>query len=471
VRTNVDVTGVRPAPSYLDAVSERAAKSTGPITGFVAALLGTIAVIVLFPEQPSPRGALMVPAALLAISIIIVPFLRAVTGAATKMNAENFVALGFVYWLLLDLVQGAYDLRDASDEALRLAMIAIGLSAAAMWLGVAGRTWRLPRGLMGLAATSLDSKTAWKLVPICFALGMLNYAYAVNFDIPLMFSYLGQNRWEVPWGRGQLGGWSSFIDQLPYFGYVLPSLTAVLLVRRGFRFTTLLAIGMSVVMLLFLAQGGGRRIIGVTCGAALIVWVQLQPRLNVRKVLTIVVAVISLLWLMQFMLNVRTVGYAEFAFRGESEYDYLHVDDNFLRLAQVIQIVPAERDHVYGKQLIFAAVRPVPRVFWPNKPVDPGFDLPSEVGLRGVSLSTSIIGEWYLSFGWIGVLLGGWLHGRLAGSANGLRLVGNHNPVVFALAVMVLVAGMRSMQDLVIMSYALVAWWAANRLIVKNARS
>jgi hypothetical protein len=174
---------------------------------------------------------------------------------------------------------------------------------------------------------------------------------------------------------------------------------------------------------------------------------------------------------MQFMLNVRTVGYAEFAFRGESEYDYLHVDDNFLRLAQVIQIVPAERDHVYGKQLIFAAVRPVPRVFWPNKPVDPGFDLPSEVGLRGVSLSTSIIGEWYLSFGWIGVLLGGWLHGRLAGSANGLRLVGNHNPVVFALAVMVLVAGMRSMQDLVIMSYALVAWWAANRLIVKNARS
>jgi hypothetical protein len=29
---------------------------------------------------------------------------------------------------------------------------------------------------------------------------------------------------------------------------------------------------------------------------------------------------------------------------------------------------------------------------------------------------------------------------------------------------MVLVSGMRSMQDLVIMSKALVAWWAANRL-------
>ena len=30
-----------------------------------------------------------------------------------------------------------------------------------------------------------------RLVPICFVLGMLNFAYAVDFDIPEMFSYLG----------------------------------------------------------------------------------------------------------------------------------------------------------------------------------------------------------------------------------------------------------------------------------------
>jgi oligosaccharide repeat unit polymerase len=465
----VDVTRLGTAHPSLDAAAGRAAIATGPLVGFVAALLGTLGVIVLFPQYPSPRGALMVPAAVLSLSIIVVPFLRAVTGAATRMNAENFVALGFIYWLLLDLIQGAYDLRDASDEALRLALIGIGLSAAAMWLGAAARAWRVPRGLLALASTSLDSRMAWKLVPICFVIGMFNYAYSVNFDIPVMFSYLGMNRWEVPWARGQLGGWSSFIDQLPYFGYVLPSLTAVLLVRRGFSVTTLLAVAMSVVMLLFLAQGGGRRIIGVTCGAALIVWVQLQPKLNVRKMVMIGAAVIGLLWVMQFMLNVRTVGYAEFSMRGQSEYDYLHVDDNFLRLAQVIEIVPAERDYVYQQQIVFTLVRPVPRVFWPNKPVDPGFDLPSEVGLRGVSLSTSIIGEWYVSFGWFGVLLGGWLHGRLSGAANALRQAGGHNPIVFALAVMVLVSGMRSMQDLVIMSYALVAWWAVNRLMSRRA--
>jgi oligosaccharide repeat unit polymerase len=448
-----------------------AARSTGPLVGFVMSLLGTLGAVVLFPAQASPRGALVVPALVLAGAIITVPVMRGLTGAVTRMNAENFVAFGFVFWLLLDLIQGAYDLSDASDDALRLAMIAVGLSSAAMWLGVAGRPWRLPRGFVELANTPLDSHTIGRLVPVCFVLGMFNYAYAVGFDIPVMFDYLGEQRWAAPWARAQLGGWGSFIDQMPYFGYVLPSLTAVLIMRRGFAFQTWLAIGMTAIMLAFLSQGGGRRIIGVTCGAGLIVWVQSQRSLNVRKVLTAGVALVGLLWAMQFMLNIRTLGYDEFMFRGESEYDYLHVDDNFLRLAQVIQLVPAQHDYVYFQQVIFTVIRPVPRVFWPGKPIDPGFDLPTEVGMKGLSLSTSIIGEWYLSWGWIAVLFGGWFHGRLAGAANGLRQASDEasNPIVFALAVMVLFSGMRSMQDLVIMSYALVAWWGANRLARRRA--
>ena len=445
-----------------------AARSTGPLVGFMMSLVGTLAAVALFPDRASPRGALIIPSLVLAAAIVIVPVMRVLTGAATRMNAENFVALGFVFWLLLDLIQGAYDLRDASDEALRMALISIGVSSAAMWLGVAGRPWRLPRGLVGLASAPLDSKVIGRLVPICFALGMLNYAYAVDFDIPVMFSYLGEQRWAAPWNRGQLGGWGSFIDQLPYFGYVLPSLTAVLIVRRGFSVQTLVAMVLSAIMLAFLAQGGGRRIIGVTGGAAIIVWIQSQPSFNVRKVIVLFASVVGLLWVLQFMLNIRSQGYEEFALRG-GEYDYLHVDDNFLRLAQVIQLVPAQHDYVYFQQVIFTAVRPVPRVFWPAKPVDPGFDLPTEVGMKGVSLSSSIIGEWYLSFGWIAVVFGGWFHGRLANAANALQ-GGQANPIVFALAVMVLVSGMRSMQDLVIMSYALVAFWGVSRLTSKQLR-
>lgn len=410
------------------------------------------------------------PGTVLAVSIIFVPAMRVITTSKTMMNADNFVAIGYVGWLLLDLIQGAYDLGDASNDALRLALVAVGVSASAMWAGAIGRPWGLPQWLVSVAKNPLDPRAVERLVPICFLLGMFNYMYSVQFNIVKMFSYLGNTRWDVPWGRAQLGGWGSFIDQTPYFGYVLPSLTALLIVRHGFRFQTLMSIAASMVMLLFLAQGGGRRIILVTVGAALIVWIQALPGMKIRKFLTVGAASIALVWTMQFMLTVREVGYEEFLYTGQQS-DYLHVDDNFLRLAQIIQLVPSRRDYVYSQQVIFTLVRPVPRVFWPGKPINPGFDLPSELGMKGLSLSSSIIGEWYLSWGWAAVVFGGWFHGRLAGTASTLRDLGiaTRNPIVYALAVMVLVAGLRSMQDLVIMSYALVAWWGVNRLVTPRA--
>lgn len=446
-------------------------RRTAPFVGCAAALLATVvAGIALFPDQPAPRGALAFPALILTAGLLFVPIMRAFSGSDDTTNAENFVMVGFVFWLLLDLLQGAYDLRMASDDALRSAFISIGVSAAAVWVGVAGRPWNPPAWLINVTNRPLQAATIVRLVPICFGLGMLNYAYAVDFNIPEMFSYIGAERWAAPWTRGALGGWGSFIDQMPYFGYVLPSLTALLIARQGLtKPTTVIAIGCTVIMLLFLSNGGGRRVIGVTVGAALLVWVQAHPGIRLKNVLVIGVGAIALGWASQFMLGIRSAGYEDFMERG-SDYDYLHVDDNFLRLAQVIQIIPKDHPHVGAQQLIYVMVRPVPRVFWPDKPVDGGFDLPSQVGMKGLTLSTSIVGEWYLTFGWPAVIFGGWLHGRLARAANALREEGRsaQNPIVYALAVMVLVAGMRSMLDLVVMSYALVAWWGVNRLVSRS---
>jgi len=436
----------------------------------LAALLcaiGTfVACVAMFPENPAPRGALVVPGSLLAAAIMAVPLMRALAGSVQTTDAESFVSLGFVFWLLLDLIQGAYILDEARPESLRLALAAVGVSACAMWIGSTGRPWRLPQFVIEGINRPVDLKTIAIAVPICFAAGMFNYAYSVGFDIPLMFSYIGEQRWAVPWGRTQFGGWDAFRDQAPYFGYVLPSLAAVLIARRGlFNFQSLFAVGCSAIMLLFLSTGGGRRIVGVAVGAALIVWVQMNPGMRLKNILVVGVGAVALAWTAQFMLNIRTYGYEEFLERG-SEYDYLHVDDNFLRLAQVIEIIPERRDYIYHQQIVFTLVRPIPRIFWPGKPISAGFDLPSEIGMKDVSLSTSIIGEWYISWGWVAVVFGGWFHGRLASTANWLKELGRRtgNPIVYALSVMVLMSGMRSMQDLVLMSYALVAWWAVMRV-------
>ena len=437
-----------------------------PLIGCASTAVALLIALAMFPPDPSPRGALTIPATVLAAGILLVPITRAIRRSPALLNTENFIALGYVFWLLLDPIQGAYDLRDAADWAIRDAFIAIGVSAAVMWIGVAGRPWPLPRWVAELASRPMDTKTVARLVPVCSVLGMFNYAYSTNFNIPEMWSYIGMQRWAAPWGRGQLGGWGSFRDQMTYFGYVLPSLTALLIARRGFSLQSWVGIVASGIMLAFLSQGGGRRLIGVTVGAALLVWIQAQPVLKVRALVMAGAIAVGMAAFMQFMLSIRTIGYEEYLFRGGREYDYLHVDDNYLRLSQVIQLVPAEHPHVEYRQIWFTLVRPVPRVFWPNKPLDPGFDLPSILGMKGLSLSTSIIGEWYLSYGWFTVVLGAWLHGRLARTANSLRETEQFhaNPIVYGLAVMILVAGMRSMQELVLMSYALVAWWIVNRL-------
>ena len=447
-------------------MSDTVAGRSDIAVGFCATAVSLLIALTVFPDDPSPKGALVLPASILASGILLVPVLRAFRRSPTLLHAENLVAIGFVFWLLLDLIQGSYSLSDAPDWAIRDAFIAIGVSAIAMWAGVAFRPWQLPQWVAQIASSRLTDSAIARLVPACFLLGMFNFAYATNFDLPLMFSYLGQQRWSAPWGRAQLGGWDAFLDQLQYFGYVLPSLTALVIARRGFILQAWLSIVASGIMLAFLSQGGGRRLIGVTVGAAILVWVQAQETINVRKLTIAAIAVVGLLATMQFMLNIRNLGYQEFSFRGESEYDYLHVDDNFLRLAQVIELVPAEYPYLQFGQVWFTIIRPVPRVLWPGKPVDPGFDLPTALGMKGVSLSTSIIGEWYLSFGWLTVIFGGWLHGRLARSINALRDVEDFrsNPIVYGLAVMVLVAGMRSMLELVLMSYALIAWWGVNRL-------
>jgi oligosaccharide repeat unit polymerase len=444
----------------------------GSVLGCVLSLLGTyLACVVLFPENPAPRGALIIPGLVLAAAIVAIPAMRMISGSSQATNAENFVAIGFLFWLLLDLIQGAYELSEASNRGLQLALISVGVSASAMWLGAGTKPWRLPAWVIDGASKRLDSATVARAVPICLVLGMFNYAYSVDFELPRMFDYIGQNRWAAPWIRGQLGGWEAFRDQAPYFGYVLPSLAAVLIARRGlFTFGSLFAVACSILMLVFLSSGGGRRIVGVTVGAALMVYVQLNANRRVSNAVVVIVGAIALAWTAQFILNIRTQGYAEFKEEG-SGYDHLHVDDNFLRLAQIIDLVPRRRDYVYSQQIVFTLVRPVPRVLWANKPINPGFDLPTEVGMKGVSLSSSIIGEWYLSWGWIAVVFGGWFHGRLASTANSLREIGAQfeNPIIYSLSVMVLLAGMRSMQDLVLMSYALVAWWAVSRFALKGS--
>jgi hypothetical protein len=237
---------------------------------------------------------------------------------------------------------------------------------------------------------------------------------------------------------------------------------------------------MSIVIALFLAQSGSRRVVGVVGGMALVLWILDQRRLRIKQLLMTVFAVVVLLVTLQLMLEYRNVGLSVLVGKSEIqsgrlekrqilEEQHLRVDDNFYRLCQIIQLIPESYGFVYHRYLIYVIVRPVPRVFWPGKPVDAGFDLPTALGVEGVSYSYSVIGELYMSLGLIGIALGGWFYGRVAAMASGLlvRCTTQGALVIYSIVVMALFSGMRSILELILVSYVVLAWVGLSHLFIK----
>ena len=446
-----------------------------PLLGLVSTIIGTLIAIFILPKETTAPNALFPSAVAMTLGLAIAPFAAACRSLRTLLRTEHILVLAPIYWLLLDILQRAYSLEYFPNSFISGTFFSIGLFTTGVWLAVLMRPLPMPSSLAKAADHRLNPGIIFSLILVFFSIAIIKFAYPCDFNPALMLFHLGGDRWSAPWARDTLGGWSSFIDHLDYFGYLLPTLTTMLILRsRRLDFRIIAAISLSLIMTAFLAQSGGRRIIGVTLGAAIICWVFEQHKLKLKQIIITLVSMVMLLGIMQFMLEVRNDGFQAILQKEQPafQYQYLHIDDNFLRLAQTIALVPRYHPYVYEKQIIFTLVRPIPRVFWPEKPVDPGFDLPSALGVKGVSYSYTVIGDWYICAGWIGIFFGGIIYGGFA------RMVGqlltknteSASAIVYSLFTMALFAGFRSMLELVLMSYAVLAWMLISWLMLPKVR-
>lgn len=445
-----------------------------PAIGIAAASITTFLAVNLIPDHPEPEGALFWPALVLSFGLIVAPVAAAFRQPKALLRAEHLLVIAPVYWLLLDLLQGAYSMAGISVTEIEQAFVGIGVFVCCLWVGSMGRPWRVPAFIKDSVSGELSSSAYFYLALASFVLGISKFVVASDFNLPAMFRSVGSGRWDAPWARGQLGGWDAFLDHLQYFGYLTSVLTIVVGRRLGWRnWRTIVTSISSIVMALFLVQSGSRRVIGVVAGVALIFWVLVQDtRLKMKHAVAAIATVIALLIGMQMMLQYRNVGLTaalsqpSIAAGETTAGEYLHVDDNFYRLCQVIQLIPSTHSYVYHGYFVYAMVRPVPRILWPEKPVDAGFDLTRAVGDREVSYSCSVIGELYMSLGFFGIAIGGWLYGRFAALVNGMlsQSAGLGAVVIYSIGVMALFSGMRSMMELVLVSYVIVAWVLLSRL-------
>lgn len=119
-----------------------------------------------------------------------------------------------------------------------------------------------------------------------------------------------------------------------------------------------------------------------------------------------------------------------------------HRDNNMYIFCLAIKGYPSRYEFEGYNDLVAVLVNPIPRYFWPDKPVlvgakgmeeQPAFILDGPLTLGTTSLSMSVIGEAYRSGGLIGLAVYSFIYGLFGVVIDGLLRIPSKSPVLVAL--------------------------------------
>lgn len=442
-------------------ISEGAPRSLG---GALMIFFGTILAIAAIPFNYQEPHGLLQSSVIMSVALLGPTVFSWKRDLRSLLRGENILMLALVYWVLFEVLQGAFAVYS-TREAVEGVFILLGATGLGFWLGATiGTPWR-PRLLMTEAMRPWATVTVFRLTVVAFTLGIWDFWYRADFSVETMVASLFLPRFASPWQREALGDWSAFSAHLQFFGYTVPALAMLCGLKAGrFHPYTLITAAMAVVTIIVHTQGGGRRILGILILSALFCWLIFGRRLTLRRAVILAGSIGLLLAAMQLMLLLRDVGLGEFA-AADDQFGYLHVDGNFVVIAKLLEFVPELYPFVGWDYVSWAIAKPIPRVFWPSKPIDGGFDLAEVMGVPNTTFAISVAGELYLSYGFPAALIGGFVYGRFATIANGLLEESQGvNPVFPSLALVWLFVGVRSMLEIMLLGYALIALIALGKL-------
>ena len=439
-----------------------------PFMALSGVSLGTLGAIALIPQDTFLNTALQASALCMAAGLLLAPSVAVLRQPLSIVRPENLLLIGIVYWLLLEPVQGQSSVQTLDRRIIVDTYLLIGLFALTLVLGAIFLRASPRRTLLALTSAQLRSRTVLLAVAICFVLGMTKYWLACRVQPGCYVDAFFVGRFASAWGgHGKLGGAHSFIHHTIYVGSLFPALAVTLhRLRQRRDAQVLLAYGLAAVFVLFLARDGGRRTVGMIVGAAGILWLLISPRSGRYKAGLAIAGVLALVVAMQLVLAFRSSGLAGALQAGALDQAFsgttVRVDKNFRNLAWTRSLVPELHPYVGSQQLVYVLVRPIPRYFWPGKPVDGGFTLESTVGGTRGTYTESVIGDLYIMAGWWSVAVGGLVFGCLATLVAGVlrqsRTVGQH--LIYAFGCLWLFVGLRSMHELVLGLYPILIWMA-----------
>lgn len=251
-------------------------------------------------------------------------------------------------------------------------------------------------------------------------LGYLHQFLAVDFNLLDIFYFYLEPRFSQPWGRGKFGDWKALINELGLLIYLIPPLAGVVFARwRKYSMVQIIFVGAGLLWTLFYGfSSGTRNVFACFLVTFMIGYLFATDRHNTKKVLILgSVCAILLMFATKVMLDFRQVGLRNYwndsGWKEKAE-ESLFVDYNLYVICHLVALFPDRYPYLGWEVPYNAAIRPIPRAVWPEKPEGMSISIEDALGVEGLTLAASFVGEAYLIDGMWTVFLVGALFGALA---------------------------------------------------------
>lgn len=395
---------------------------------------------------------------------------------AVRVDVVCLSALYFLTYVEFLFPQPGFDMmaqsfpieKSSSMTLLGIAALSVGRHSDVFWSGRALRQ-------ESSAGSGLRVGHWLALMWISAALGYLHMLLAVNFNPLTMVLEMMEPRFSQPWGRGKFGDWKALVFELSLFLSLIPPVYGVLLAKRrkvpslGFWMAT----GLTALTLFYGFSGGTRNVFATYIAGLIGAYLLVQPKLLFPKVAAAAAIGMILLYVStQQMLAFRQIGLANYLKHGKPQFEEAEdssgffVDANLLNMAMVIQAFDLRHDPTGLDVPYNALVRPIPRAIWPGKPEGLKIGIEESVGMEGLTLAVTFVGEGYMSAKATGVILSGLFFGGLCGfwNARFRNDRGSFSQLVYAAGFLPAAISMRSLFSftpavLPIVGLLIISWW------------
>jgi hypothetical protein len=384
------------------------ASSTSTLT-----LLGSLVVAFLGMQSASDEPTTLARAVSIpvAIGLFTSIYLDSRRGLRNLFRTDLLCMISLYYLILAEFLfpqEEFNQILTVDQTRTALALILVGFASFAV-----GRHLIQPKAMRSpwLNFGDVSTLTLFRVILISTVLGFLYMLQSVQFDIVMMIQAMMGPRFSEPWGRGRLGDASSLLIELGLLRYMIPPLCGVLWNRRRSMPTYQQILSVAAFALtIFQGFSGGTRNVFVAYLATFIVGYLLTlPRYHFRNtILPLIATFLIATYGSYHMLEFRTIGLRNYldnqVYAGDTVRQTLSVDYNLGSLGLIADAMPKEHDYLGSEVIVWALARPVPRVFFPNKPEGLSISMEEIVGAEGFTIAATYIGEAYMMAGYWGVI-------------------------------------------------------------------